>query len=459
MIGSMKSYDQDKTIAAIATPPGEGGVAIIRISGKEALPMANLLLIKDIFAIPSHTARFAKIYHPTTKEVVDEGIFLIMRGPNSYTGEDVVEIHCHGGALISKRVLEAAFAAGAHPAAPGEFTYRAFCSSKLDLVQAEAVQALIGAKSERALAEAEKQLDGRLSILIKDLQQSIIDVTAIIEAWVDYPEEGLEFASNDEMREMLNLIQAKMETLTDTFYDGKRISSTIGLCLAGSPNVGKSSLMNALVGHDRAIVTHVPGTTRDLLAEEIHINDLLFTLIDTAGIRQTNEIVEKEGIKRSQKSIQQADIILYVLDITTPLTPDQQETLDTLPKEKTLLIFNKSDLSPSTKPTLPFPHQIEVSAKTHTNIDTLKSLICTLALQTDASEKSHVVITKERHFLALKKALSLIEKTLDGFNQNISPEFLAFDLRTSLKHLSEIIGQDITEEVLGSIFSKFCVGK
>ena len=449
----METYEKSRTIAAVATPPGDGGVAIIRISGESALAVANKIFSKDVTRLASHTLHFGKVI-TSASEVIDEVLLAVMLGPKSYTGEDTVEIHCHGGSYITKKVLARALEAGAHSAAPGEFTMRAYLNGKIDLIQAEAVQALIAAKGERALKEAEKQLEGSLSIRIKELQKMLCDITAIIEAWVDYPEEGLEFASHSEMQDMLLAVIEKIETLLATFHDGKRMTHAINLCLLGSPNVGKSSLMNRLVGKERAIVTHIAGTTRDLLEEEIEIAGLTFRLMDTAGIRHTEEIIEQEGIRRSKKAAEDADLILYIIDATSQETPN----LDALPTDKLLLICNKTDLL-SKKATLPYPNVYYLSAKTGDGIEALKQAIVESVLTSGASDKEAVTLTQERHYQAINKALKHLEETSRGFNQGISPEFLAFDLRSALKELGKVIGQDITEEILGSIFSKFCVGK
>lgn len=440
------------TIAAIATPPGEGGIAVIRISGKEAIPIADAIFSGPVASYKSHTCHFGKILDGD--EVIDEALIIVMRAPRSYTGEDTVEIQCHGGSLISKRVLEVVLKAGAKAAGPGAFTHQAFMNGKLDLAQAEAVQSFIGAKNELALKAAREQLSGKLSAHIQGLQRELLDIAAILEAWVDFPEEGLEFATQDEVVASLESTLQKMRELEATFHEGKKIQEGITLCLAGSPNAGKSSLMNALLGHERAIVTPIPGTTRDTLEAEMRLGGLHFQLLDTAGIRETTELVEQEGIRRSKLAMQQADLILLMVDASTPSTDD---LFKSCPPEKTLLIWNKIDL-PHTILAAPFPHQVRISAKTGNGIAELKKTIEDLVWKGTIS-KEEIVLTQARHKEALSDAAKALQTLIDGLKTEISPEFLAADMRNCLKNLGSIIGMDITEDILSAIFAKFCVGK
>lgn len=442
----------NQTIAAIATPPGEGGIAVIRISGKEAIPIAASIFSGPVTSYKSHTCHFGKILDGD--EAIDEALIIVMRAPRSYTGEDTVEIQCHGGSLISKRVLEVVLKAGAKAAGPGAFTHQAFMNGKLDLAQAEAVQSFIGAKNELSLKAARQQLSGKLSIHIQSLQQELLDIAAILEAWVDFPEEGLEFATKEEVIASLEGTLSKMHHLEATFHEGKKIQEGITLCLAGSPNAGKSSLMNALLGQERAIVTHIPGTTRDTLEAEMRLAGLHFHLLDTAGIRETEEIVEKEGIRRSKLAMQSADLILLMIDASHPLT----DLLSTCPPEKTLLIWNKIDL-PHTIPAVSFPHQVHISAKLGIGIEELKKSIENLVWKGTLAPKDEIVLTQARHKESLSEAAKALRTLIDGLKTDISPEFLAADMRNTLRHLGAIIGMDITEDILSAIFSKFCVGK
>lgn len=448
-----RTYEKGQTIAAVATPPGEGGIAVIRIAGDEALDVADKVFSGPIHRYETHTVHFGKILG-ADGSVIDEGLAVVMKNPRSYTGEDTVEIHCHGGALITRKVLDAALHAGARAALPGEFTFKAFQNGKIDLTKAEAVQEVIASKSEQAWQAAENHLEGKLYNKIATFQKQLTDIAAILEAWVDFPEEGLEFASKEELCGQLAQLLESMSALHKTFHDGQLLKSGFSLCLIGAPNVGKSSLMNALCGKERAIVTPIPGTTRDILEEEVQLAGLHFRLIDTAGIRQTDELVEKEGIRRSEKAAQDADLILLVYDVSAP-TP----LPITLPEKKTIVIWNKMDLSHDTRPSLPYSHQVDVSAKKETGLETLKEEIHKVIWQGTPPSKEEVILTSERHHQALGQAIAALQTASQGLQTNISPEFLVSDLRLALKELGTIIGMNITEEVLSAIFSKFCVGK
>lgn len=448
-----RSYEKGQTIAAIATPPGEGGIAIIRISGNDALDVASCIFSGKIQSYKSHTVHFGNILDHKNN-VIDEGLAIVMKGPRSYTGEDTVEIHCHGGTIITQKVLDAALQAGARAALPGEFTFKAFQNGKIDLTKAEAVQQVIASKSELAWQAAEKHLEGKLYDKISLFQKELTGIAAILEAWVDFPEEGLEFASKEELCQSLEKLIHQMTALHDTFHDGHLLRTGFSLCLIGSPNVGKSSLMNALAGKERAIVTNIPGTTRDILEEEIHIAGLNFHLIDTAGIRETDEIIEKEGVRRSEKAAEEADLILLVYDIASPTHLDLY-----FPKNKTIVIWNKIDLDHGEKPTLPYSHQVEVSAKEGIGLETLKEKIHQVIWKKAPPSKEEVIISSQRHHQALAQSINALQTVLSGLQTELSPEFLVSDLRLALKELGAIIGINITEEVLSAIFSKFCVGK
>jgi len=447
------------TIAAIATPPGEGAVAIIRLSGKDALSIAEKVLSEKIKSYPSHTAHLGKM-KTLEGEIIDEVLIIAMHSPRSYTGEDIVEIQCHGGTLLAKRALTAVLSAGARPAAAGEFTLRAFLNGKLDLAQAEAVQNLICAKNELALKAANDHLEGALSKRVKNFQISLTDLGAVLEAWVDFPEEGLEFMSFEELLLSLEKIEAQMQKLLSTFEEGKMMHEGFSLCLIGTPNVGKSSLMNLLLGKERAIVTDIPGTTRDFLEEDFQFADLHFRLIDTAGLRESSEEIEQEGIRRSKIAMERADLILLVLDASRDLNSEESALLQGLYQHKMLIVWNKIDLIPHS----PLPHlenlpQCYVSAKEGLGIEELKNALRRLIWKKGAPSKEELVIASLRHKKALEDALLNVRRVASGLKEKISPEYLTIDLKKALSDLGTIIGTNVTEDILSAIFSKFCVGK
>lgn len=451
-------YFPGETIAAIATPPGEGGVAIIRVSGDNALDVAAKIFSGPIHSYKSHTVHFGKILS-LQGEHIDDVLVLIMLGKRSFTGENTVEIHCHGGSLVTRRVLETALSAGARAALPGEFSFKAYMNGKIDLTQAEAIQELICAKNERALDAAEKQLKGALSQKVASFQDELTQTTAILEAWVDFPEEGLEFATMEEVCQTLETICQHMERLVATFHDGKILHDGLSLCLVGCPNVGKSSLMNALLDKDRAIVSPIPGTTRDVLEDHLRLNGLHLKLSDTAGIRDADEMIEQEGIRRSKEAMNQADLILLVLDAHKGLEEQDHELIKQVPKGKTIAIWNKMDLPHNGLPVLELPYVVPLSAKQRQGLDTLKTKIDEIIWTNGPPSKEEVLITNIRHKEALSESIQSTRRVIDGLKQGVSPEFLTLDMRQSLSELGKIIGTNITEDILSAIFSKFCIGK
>lgn len=453
------SYQIGDTIAAIATPPGEGGIAIIRISGNNALDVAEKIFSGPVKTYKSHTVHLGKIVDERLK-VIDEALVLVMLGKRSFCGEDTVEIHCHGGNIVSRKVLETAIRAGARTALPGEFSFKAFMNGKMDLIQAEAVQELIKAKNEMSLQAAERHLQGKLSQRISTFQKNLTDVAAALEAWIDFPEEDLPPLSVNKIRSSLENAKEEMEKLLETFHNGKIISEGLKLCLAGSPNVGKSSLMNTLLDKERAIVTHIPGTTRDILEDSFRLNDLNICLTDTAGIRESNEIIEAEGIRRSKKAIEESDLILLVLDSQRGLQEKDKELLEKIPRKKSIAVWNKTDLPhPKNLPSLPLKHVLKISAKKRTGIEDLqKSIEDTIWRHSPPSDKE-LTLTNFRHKEALSQSLKFCKDVLEGLQMNASPEFLAIDIRQCLNELGKIIGRNVSEDILTSIFSTFCIGK
>lgn len=453
-----RPYQPGETIAAISTPPGEGGISIIRICGKKAIEVADSIFSGSVSTYQTHTAHLGLVRDEQGARI-DKALLLIMHAPRSYTGEDTVELQCHGGMLASKKVLEACLAAGARAAEAGEFTFKAFMNGKFDLTQAEAVQKLISAKNERAFSAAGRHLEGALSKKIKAFQSDMIQLAAILEAWVDFPEEGIEFSTQEELIRKLTDLRKEMQQLLNTFYDGKIIDQGIEICICGSPNSGKSSLMNALLEKERAIVTPVAGTTRDLLHEELTLGDLHFKLTDTAGIRETQEIIELEGIRRAKAAIEQADLILLVIDSTRPLEREELELFAILPQQKTIAIWNKIDLPEHSICETPFMFNLHTSAKERIGLNSVKEAINQLIWSKGAPSKDQVMISTLRHKQALSQAIEGVAEVISGLERGRSPEFLTADLRGSLTELGRVIGMNVSEDILLSIFSQFCIGK
>jgi len=446
------------TIAALATPPGMGGIAIIRVSGDQAIHSVNQLVHSDLTQQASHTIALNKLFASNDK-LLDIALVLVMHPPRSFTGEETVEIHCHGGHLVAKNVLEALFATGVRPAEPGEFSLRAFLNGKIDLAQAEAIQDLISARNENALQVAEGHLEGRLSQKIKDLQQRATDLCALFEAWVDFPEEGLEFCSFDEAIAQVEDLASKVRELIKTYLNGKIIHDGLSICILGAPNVGKSSFMNTLLGKERAIVSSIAGTTRDFVEDDLYLNGLHCRLIDTAGIRETEEEIEYQGIERSQRAMERADIILALLDATRPDDPEMLAPLQKIPKDKSVIIWNKIDIRTKKLPDLYQPHIVHLSAKTGEGIDSLSTAIDRLIWRETPLSKNEIMITNLRHKKELELAMHALEKVAEGLRNSLSAEFIALEMKEALLSFGSILGTDITEDILDSIFSRFCIGK
>lgn len=449
-------YQPNETIAAIATPPGEGGVAIIRITGEKAFEVAKKVFSRDTDSFKSHTAYHGYIL-TAEGERVDEVLMMFMKGKRSYAGENTAEIYCHGGSLITRKVLDTVLKAGARQALPGEFTFKAFMNGKLDLSQAEAVQALIHAKNEKMLASAEKQLEGRLSKAILASQERLNLIAAILEAWVDFPDEGLEFAPMEKVISDLENENAFLMQLIESYHEGKILSEGLKIALIGAPNVGKSSLMNALLDKERAIVSDIAGTTRDIVEDQVRLNGLNIVLTDTAGIRETDEVIEKEGIKRSIKAFEEADLVLLVLDSTREVSDEDKKLLKQLSSKKSIVIQNKIDIGKELN--IDFPHVVSVSALKKIGIDQLKKAIDDVVWAQGAPSKEELIITHVRHKEALEESTFALSNVIDGLKSGVSPEFITFDMHAALKGLGKIVGADITEDVLTAIFKTFCIGK
>jgi tRNA modification GTPase len=454
----------DDTIAAVATPLGEGGLAVIRLSGPEALAVADRSFapageasVKPS-AAATHTIHFGHVVRDG--QIVDEALLAIMRAPRTFTREDVVEITCHGGILAAKMVLDTVLANGARLAEPGEFTRRAFLNGRIDLAQAEAVADLIHSRTELALRAANEQLAGKLSKRINKLRDQMLQTLAHVEAHIDFPEEDI---APDTLEQLIARLQngvAFMDELLRTAHEGQILRRGIRAAIIGRPNAGKSSLLNQLLGHDRAIVSAIPGTTRDTIAETANIRGLPVVFIDTAGLREARDELELEGVRRSRQTLQEAEFILHVFDATEPLTEADEKYLAEFTGKKRLLVRNKVDLPLR----LHFPPDlkapvVDVSCLTGQGIEPLKDAIKELAWSGEIRAEMLQVMINSRHQDALNRARAATLSTLAALKENQTLELVALDLRIAVNAVGEIVGQTTTEDLLYLIFSQFCIGK
>lgn len=458
---TMLEINQLNPIAAIATPVGEGGIAVIRVSGKNAILKVNKVFQgKNLTTQESHTVHFGKIIDKSGFPV-DEVLATLFHTPKSYTGEETVEISCHGGVLITQKVLETILALGVKSAVAGEFTQRAFLNGKIDLDQAEAVADLIHAKSIKAVDAAHQQLEGRLGEHIKKFRQQIIDATAMIELELDFIEEDVEFANKEQLQKLLEEVDSELSELLETYETGRLVKDGVKTVLIGRPNAGKSTLLNTLVGNDRAIVTEIAGTTRDTIDVDWNYDGLLFKLIDTAGLRETEDIVEAEGVKRSQRAFEQADLVIYLKDLSHSFSNEERKEIAEFQqragKTPFILIGTKADIEANQEWRIEF--DVKISALNGDQIQELKKLLKNRALENKHYDASSLLVTSSRHRDALQKAKDQIKAALKGLEMDMTGDFLSIDLRAALNELGTITGEITNEHILDSIFSRFCIGK
>ncbi|HTP03767.1 MAG TPA: tRNA uridine-5-carboxymethylaminomethyl(34) synthesis GTPase MnmE [Nitrospirota bacterium] len=455
--------EQD-TICAVSTPPGEGGIGIIRMSGKDAISIGAKVFKprhdnNDFTRAATHTLHYGHVIDPGTGETVDEVLISVMRGPATYTREDVVEINCHGGMMPLWRTLGLLINAGARQADPGEFTKRAFLHGRIDLAQAEAVMDIIRAKTDLSHRAANELLMGGLSTDVSNLRDRLISLLASVEAGIDFPEEDIETDSGTSLADEVTGICTMIEGLLSSFAFGRILRDGFATAIVGRPNVGKSSLLNALLKQNRAIVTEVPGTTRDVLEEYLNVSGIPIRILDTAGIRHTHDTVEQEGVRRSLAAIESADIVLVVLDGSETLKYEDRRVLKEVEGKSAIAVINKSDL-PRKLEVLDRPRiQVSLSCRTGNGLDSLKSAVSDMVKQGTVRAREHAWAVNQRHKDSLEQTKISLEKSLESINAGLSPEFIAVDLRDALDSLGLIIGATYTEDILERIFNDFCIGK
>jgi tRNA modification GTPase len=460
----------DDTIAAISTPIGEGGIGIVRLSGKDSIQIAEKIFSspknKTIKDSKSHRVIYGYIKNPSTGKEIDEVLVTIMRSPYSYTREDVVEINCHGGMVALRKTLELVLKQGARLAEPGEFTKRAFINGRIDLSQAEAVLDLIRSKTDESRKIAIEQLQGGLSEKITAIRNRLTELCANVEAYIDFPEDEIETASKKDMLESMKDINRELQTLLKTYEEARFFREGLSTAIVGRPNVGKSSLLNALLKKDRAIVTESPGTTRDVIEEYLNINGLPLRIMDTAGIRDVQDIVEKEGVKRSLQSIENADLVIAVFDCSEPLKEEDLEVIEKIKDKNTIVVLNKCDLpaifDKGTLDSYLTPnnsHVLNISAIRGDGLEGLKNKIFESCLKDWKEEREGVVITNLRHRIAIGDTKTLLDRAMSALIENQPIEIVALELRDSLDRLGEIVGAVTTEDILNKIFNDFCIGK
>ena len=453
----------ETTIAAISTAMSASGIGIIRISGENAMDVISRIYRskggkKKIKEVPTHTIHYGYIYDG--EELIDEVLVMIMHAPRTFTGEDTVEIDCHGGVYAMQRVLDTVLKNGAEIAEPGEFTKRAFLNGRMDLSQAEAVMDVIQAKNEYALRSSMDQLRGSVQKAIRDIREKLIYHIAYIESALDDPEH---ISLDGYPQELLEVVDKEVKRLLKTSSDGKMIQEGIQTVILGKPNAGKSSLLNLLIGENRAIVTDIAGTTRDILEEYITLHGISLKIIDTAGIRETKDIVEKIGVDRAREMAQKADLILYVVDSSVPLDENDEEIMEMLTGKKAIILYNKTDLQPEIQPEIlneKTGHPvIPISAKEEKGITELEEQIKDMFFGGEISFNDEVYITNARHKAALEEADRSLDLVRNSIERGMPEDFFSIDLMNAYENLGKILGESVGEDLVNEIFSKFCMGK
>lgn len=456
------------TIAAISTPPGEGGIGIVRISGDEAIEIADKLYSmgkKSLADQDTHTIHYGKVVNPKTGDIVDEVMVSVMRAPKTYTREDVVEINSHGGILVVNKVLQVVLNNGARLAEPGEFTKRAFLNGRIDLSQAEAVMDMIRAKTDRAMHVAVDQLDGQMARLIRDLRQKILDTLAQVEVNIDYPEyDDVEEMTSQLLEDKAREVKADIQKLLETAQQGKILREGLATAIIGRPNVGKSSLLNTLLRQDKAIVTDVAGTTRDVIEEYVNVKGVPLKLIDTAGIRETDDEVEKIGVDRSRQAIQQADLILLVFNQSEKLTAEDVALIEATKGQNRIILLNKTDLDQQLNvdklsQLIANDPIVGTSMMTQAGMDELQNKIAELFFSGQTGERDATYVSNTRHIALLEEAEDALSEVLNGIALDMPVDLVQIDMRRAWDLLGEITGDSVQDELITKLFSQFCLGK
>lgn len=460
----MSNFISDKTIAAISTAQGEGGIGVIRISGEQAVAIGDKVFCgvngKKLSSMKGYTAAFGKIVNQNNEEV-DEAVALVFKAPHSYTGEDVVELSCHGGVFITQQVLRAVFEAGAVPAQAGEFTKRAFLNGKIDLIEAEAVIDIISAKSRSAARAALFVKDGVVRRKIDEIKESLLSLTAHLSAWADYPEEDIAEVSDDMILDVCNNAQNQLQKLLDTYDSGQAVKQGIDTVIAGRPNVGKSTLMNLLAGCDKSIVTDIPGTTRDVVEDTVLVGDVILKLSDTAGLHDTNDMVEKIGVDRARKRLEQCRLLLAVFDNSSELDDEDLNLLNLASEIPTIAIINKSDLPQKLDVELiksKVNKVIFTSAANGEGKDEITSAVAEIA-GTSNLNPSDGILSNERQRIAVSNALKSVDEAKSAVKCGLTYDAITVSLEDAISELLELTGEKTSDEVIDRVFHNFCVGK
>ncbi|WP_121604243.1 tRNA uridine-5-carboxymethylaminomethyl(34) synthesis GTPase MnmE [Virgibacillus sp. Bac332] len=454
------------TITAISTPIGEGAIAIVRLSGPEAISITTEIFKgNDLKQVASHTINYGKIIDPQSNEIAEEVMVSVMRAPKTFTREDVVEINCHGGMVAVNRVLEIILSKGARLAEPGEFTKRAFLHGRIDLSQAEAVMDLIRAKTDKAMSVALKQMDGRLSTLIERLRQDLLETVAHVEVNIDYPEyDDVEEMSHEMMRKKTKEVHAEIEKLLQVAKQGKILREGLATAIIGRPNVGKSSLMNTLVQENKAIVTEIPGTTRDIIEEYVNVRGVPLRLVDTAGIRETEDIVEKIGVERSRQVLKESDLILFVLNYNDDLTEEDEKLFTAIQGLNYIVIINKTDLEQKldlerVKVLAENKPVVTTSLIEEEGVDELENAISKTFFEGEIDTGDLTYVSNVRHIQLLKQASRALEDAIDALKLEMPLDIVQIDVTRTWELLGEIIGDTASDSLIDQLFSQFCLGK